>query len=81
MSENDHVLDVIDELNRRNGMLEDGFFHSSKDRAYRLEAMRLMFCGLERQNQDKVLRCAMKSLLDQTPGIVEKTALIEGVVV
>lgn len=80
MSNNDYILCIIDELNRRNGMPEDGFFPSLKDEAYRLETIRLMFCGLERENQDKVLRCAMESLLNQIPGIADKTALIDEVV-
>ncbi len=80
MSKNDRVLDVIDELNRINGMPEDGFFPSIKDKTYRLEAIRMMFCGLERENQDKVLRCAMECLLNQIPEIAEKIVLIEGVV-
>ena len=80
MNNNDYVLNMIDEVNRINGMPEDGFFLSLKDKAYRLEAMRSMFCGLKRENQNKVMRYAMKSLLDQTPEIAEKTALIEGVV-
>lgn len=80
MNSDDYILDVIDELNRINGMPEEGFFPSIKDKAYRLEAVRQMFCGLERENQDRVLRCAMECLLDQIPGIAEKAALIEGVV-
>lgn len=80
MNKNDYILEIIDELNRRNGMPEDGFFPSLKDKAYRLEAIRLMFCGLKRENQDRILQCAMESLLDQSPGIVGKTALIEGVI-
>lgn len=80
MNKNDQILDVIDELNRRNGMPEDGFFLSLKDKTYRLEAIRQMFCGLERENQNKILQIAMESLLNQIPGIAEKTALIEGVI-
>ena len=80
MSNERYIFDAIDELNRINGMPEDGFFLSIKDRAYRLEAIRQMFCGLERENQDKVLRYAMECLLNQVPGTAEKAALIEGVV-
>lgn len=81
MSYNDYILCVIDELNQRNGMPENGFFPSLRDKAYRLEAMRKMFCGLERENQDRVMRCAMECLLNQIPSIDDTTALIERVVV
>lgn len=80
MSNNDYILCAIDELNRRNGMPQDGFFLSSKDKAYRLEAVRQMFCGLQRENQNKVLRCAMECLLNQASGIADKTTLIDEVV-
>lgn len=79
MDKNDHVLDAIDELNRINDMPEGGYFQSSKDKAYRLEAIRNIFCGLERQNQDKVLRCAMENLLNQTICVTDKMTLIEDV--
>lgn len=80
MDKNEHVLDVIDELNRINNMPEDGYFQSAKDKAYRLEVIRNIFCGLERQNQDKVLRCAMESLLNQIPSVSEKAVLIAEVI-
>lgn len=80
MSKNDYIFCVINELNQRNGMPENGFFPSLEDKAYRLEAIRQMFSGLERENQDKVLRCAMECLLNQIPSIADTTVLIEWVV-
>lgn len=80
MSDNDYILCIIDELNKRNDMPENGFFPSIRDKAYRLEAIRQMFCGLERENRDRVLRCAMECLLKQIPGIADMTALIDRVV-
>lgn len=81
MDKNDRMLDIIDELNQINGMPEGGYFQSSKDKAYRLEVIRQIFCGLERENQDKVLRCAMESLLDQIPCVPERIMFITKVVV
>lgn len=79
MSKNDYIINAIDEMNRINGMPEDGFFQNADDKAYRLEAIRSIFCGLEHENQDKVLQYAMKSLLNQIPGSAQKNILIEEV--
>lgn len=77
MSKNDYTLEIIDELNKINGMPEDGCFQSSQDKAYRLEALRKIFCGLRHGNQDKVLRYAMENLRNQMPCTSEKTAKVE----
>lgn len=80
MSKNDYVIRAINDLNQINGMPEDGFFLNVEDRTYRLEAIRQIFCGLERENQDKVLRYAMESLLSQIPISSDKFNLIKAVV-
>ena len=46
MNKNEHVLDVIDELNRINNVPDGGYFQSAKDKAYRLEVIRNIFCGV-----------------------------------
>ena len=56
---------------------EDGYFRSDRERAYRCEAIRQMFCGLQREGQDKVLRLAMELLIGQnSQGIGVKSEIV-----
>lgn len=74
MSKNDYVLYIIEQLKAINPETpSDGYFKSIDDRTYRLEAVRQIFCGLERNRQDEVLRYAMKKLLGQNTYAVERT--------
>ncbi len=72
MCKNNYVLYIIEQLKAVNPETpSDGYFQSIDDRAYRLEAVRQIFCGLERNRQDEVLRYAMKKLLGQNAYAVE----------
>lgn len=63
-------VSIFNILNADTEKLEDGYFRSDRERAYRCEAIRQMFCGLRKENQDKVLQLAMELLIGQnSPGI------------
>lgn len=77
MCKNDYVLYVIEQLKEMNPDIpEDGYFTSVIDRAYRLEAIRQIFGGLERNNQDEILKYALGMLLIQNPCIAEQIPYI-----
>ena len=53
---------------------ENGFFKSQEDRALRCVAVDAMFRGLQRENQDKVLRFMLDIMLKQNQ-VAENTLL------
>lgn len=71
MGNDDFILDsIFNIVNADTEKPEDGYFRSDRERAYRCEAIRQMFCGLRKESQDKVLRLAMELLIGQnSPGI------------
>ena len=79
MGNDDFILDAIFAILETNtDMPEDGYFRSFREKAYRCEAIREMFCGLQRESQDKVLRLAMELLIAQnSPGIGVRNEIIE----
>ncbi len=63
-------VSIFNILNADTEKMEDGYFRSDRERAYRCEAIRQMFCGLRKESQDKVLQLAMELLIGQnSPGI------------
>lgn len=65
MNKNDYIMHMIDVAVSSNAASQDSPFLNADDRAYRCEAVRQIFCGLRRDNQDSVLKFAMETLLEQ----------------
>lgn len=78
MGNDDFILDsIFNILQTDTEKPEDGYFRSDRERAYRCEAIRQMFCGLQREGQDKVLRLAMELLIGQnSQGIGVKSEIV-----
>lgn len=78
MGNDDFILDSISNiLQADTEKPEDGYFRSDQERAYRCEAIRKMFCGLQREGQDKVLRLAIEFLIGQnSQGIGVKSEIV-----
>lgn len=72
MGNDDFILDpIFDIVEADTEKPEDGYFRSDRERAYRCEAIRQVFCGLRRPGQDKVLRFAMELLIGQNSPKIE----------
>lgn len=53
MRNDDFILDsIFNILQADTEKPEDGYFRSDRERAYRCEALRQIFCGLQREGQD-----------------------------
>lgn len=66
MNNDDFIMDSIYNILRIDTQKpEDGYFRNIDERTYRCEAIRQMFCGLQKEGQDKVLRLAMELLIGQ----------------
>ena len=78
MGKDDFILDsIFNILQDDTEKPEDGYFRSDRERAYRCEAIREMFCGLHREGRDKVLRLAMELLIGQnSQGIGVKSEIV-----
>ncbi len=78
MGNDDFILDsIFNILQADTEKPEDGYFRSDRERAYRCEAIREMFCGLHREGRDKVLRLAMELLIGQnSQGIGVKSEIV-----
>ena len=78
MENDDFILDsIFNILQADTEKPEDGYFQNDQERAYRCEAIRQMFCGLQREGQDKVLRLAMELLIGQnSQGIGVKSEIV-----
>lgn len=74
MSEKDEILELIEKINNYNkkSMLisEYGYFKNKEDRAYRKYAVENMFCGLNRENQDIVIKGMFSLLVEQNDIII-----------
>lgn len=72
MENDDFILDsIFNIVNADTEKPEDGYFRSIREKAYRCEAIRQMFCGLRREGQDKVLRLAMELLIGQNSPAID----------
>jgi len=78
MGNDDFILDsIFNILQADTEKQENGYFRSDREKAYRCEAIREMFCGLHREGQDKVLRLAMELLIGQnSQGIGIKSEIV-----
>lgn len=66
MTEDQRIINSIIDLAHSNiPKTENGFFKSNADKALRCVAIDEMFRGLQRENQDKVLRFTLDILLKQ----------------
>lgn len=71
----DKIIGLIDIITESNGfvfMKDTGYFLSMEDKSYRCEAVRKMFEGLRRENQNEVLRFLLDTLQRQNEVIVSK---------
>lgn len=76
MSEKDEILELIEKINNYNNksvlISEYGYFKDKEDRAYRKYAIENMFCGLNRENQDIVIKGMFSLLMEQNDMILAR---------
>ena len=78
LGNDDFILEsIVNILQADTEKPENGYFRSDREKAYRCDAIREMFCGLHREGQDKVLRLAMELLIGQnSQGIGIKSEIV-----